>query len=245
MCSDLRAHGLDAAINALGGTWQPSQFDAPCINGPISAYRDAIHIYPEIVAGNPAGGDRVVRWLLGPQRYAHAENDLVVVWDRMIDDRYPRLQVPIIESEVFCPRLAPRSGVARWVGKGIAGPVPPGTIEITRSWPSHRAELAELLASVDYVISNDPFSSVCLEATMCATPVLIDFHGWSAGVCGTWDRERVGATLTGGKGLAWSPDELDTARLQAGTVHHDYVEVATLYMSDDLHHFMEDMEAMA
>lgn len=246
LCDDLRAHGLPAAIHPMFGPYRENPYDAPSIEGQSAAvFRDAWHLYPEIVAGNPSGGERVIRWMLGPQRHDPAPTDRVYTWDHAITADLPRLQVPIVDLNVFHPGRGRRMGVARWVGKGLAGPVPAGTIEITQSWPQSRSTLGEVFRSVDHLISNDPFSALNLEATMCGTPVLIDFQGWGPAAqvaAGTWDQKRAADSLFGDDGFAWSPEELDEARERARSVFSHYVEMALPAMAEDLRLFIESTQ---
>lgn len=243
LCDDLRAHGLPAAIHPMLGPYRENPYDAPSIEGqPAAVFRDAWHLYPEIVAGNPSGGERVIRWMLGPQRHDPAPTDRVYTWDHAITADFPRLQVPIVDLNVFHPGRGQRTGVVRWVGKGLAGPVPDGTIEITQSWPQSRSMLGEIFRSVDYLISNDPFSALNLEATLCGTPVLVDFRGWGPAAqvaAGIWDQKRVADSLFGDDGFAWSPEQLDEARERARSVFYNYVEMSLPAMAEDLRLFME------
>ncbi len=244
LCNDLRAQGLPAAIHPMFGPYKANPFDAPSIEGQSAeVFRDAWHVYPEIVAGNPSGAARVIRWLLGPERHASASTDLVYTWDYAITPDLPRLQVPIVDLNIFYPGSGQRSGIARWTGKGLPGPVPTGTFEITQSWPQNRFKLGEVFRSLDYLISNDPFSAMNLEATMCGTPVLIDFRGWGAAAevaAGTWDQKRAAASLFSDDGFAWSPEELEEARRRARSVFSRYVEMALPAMTADLHRFIDD-----
>ncbi len=243
LCNDLRAQGLPAAIHPMLGPYRDNPFDAPSIEGQSAeVFRDAWHVYPEIVAGNPSGAARVIRWLLGPERYPSASTDLVYTWDYAITPDLPRLQVPIVDLNIFYPGAGQRSGIARWTGKGLPGPVPAGTLEITQSWPQNRFKLGEVFRSLDYLISNDPFSAMNLEATMCGTPVLVDFQGWGAAAevaAGTWDQKRAAASLFSDDGFAWSPEELEEARRRARSVFSRYIEMALPAMTEDLRIFIE------
>lgn len=168
----------------------------------------AIGVYPEIVSDNPSGYEKIVRWLLNT---ADLPDDPTWAWESGMGD-YPLLTVNIIELDLFKPRGSHRSGVAYWVGKGEKDEyfIPDRAEEISRDNYTSRESLAERLASLDYLISFDPFTAVNIEAVVSGTPVLvrgqhrkmtseeIQGHGWTP------------------YGIAYSMSELDEARR---TVH--------------------------
>lgn len=126
-------------------------------------------IYPEVVKGNPLGADRPITWLLNraePTGEAWA-------WDESLGD-YPLLTVNIIESGLWVP--GPKSGrVAYWIGKGQIdySVIPHDAIHIGRHNFPVRADLAAFVASLDYLISFDPFTAMNLEAVLAGTPVVL------------------------------------------------------------------------
>ena len=168
---------------------------------------EAITVYPEIVTDNPYGSARVVRWLLN--RADVPDDGLKFAWADGMDA--PLLTVDIIETDLFYPRTGPRNGTAFWVHKGNMASrfVPSGSRQITHGWPATRPELAELLGSIDYLISFDPFTAMVPEALLCGTPVLIPTQG-------AWTRAEIESHGWVPYGVAWSLDELDQAR---ATVH--------------------------
>ncbi len=182
---------------------------------------EAVHVYPDIVEGNPARARRVVRWYLGPEQYPPGPDDLEFAWVPEFSTRpAPRLMVDVIEPDLFFAKSRPGTGTALWIGKGLRSSTPrverlevkwsrwrlrrllPPTREITSAWPHDRAELADLLRDVDLLISYDCISSLNLEAVLCGTPVLL------AGPAG----RRLRDTIIGHLGMVCRRRDLDRAR---------------------------------
>lgn len=192
---ELRQRGFNAVMHMTHGAYAGNPFDVPCSSSLSAAEQsEAIHVFPEITIGNPSGSDRVVRWLLN---FADRP-DMKFVWVPAIGD-HPVLTVPFIETDLFCFDGRSRSGVAVWAGKGSVDHslIPAGAQVITQSWPASRAEVAELLKSVEYLLSFDPYTAMNTEAAMCGTPVLVVDDGrWNLdllsdstfGLCGITDR---------------------------------------------------------
>lgn len=118
------------------------------------------------------------------------------------------LTVNIIELDLFRPSSKSRSGTAYWVGKGEFDPsvIPTGSVEINRGNYTSRPEVAELLSTVQYLISFDPFTAMNLEAVLCGTPVLIQ------GQHPVMTRQQIIEHNWIPFGVAWDMEELDEAR---------------------------------
>lgn len=170
----------------------------------------AIGVYPEIVAANPEGYERIVRWLLNEA--VLPDDGLTFAWDEGLGE-FPLLRVDIIEKDLWLPFDGPRSGTAYWVGKGTVDPalIPQGAVQISRGNFPHRPDLAAFIRSLDYLVSFDPFTAVTLEATLCGTPVVIPVDG------GRWHRHPKIR-----HGIAWGFDELEQARDTVGLAFADY-----------------------
>lgn len=226
---ELTCKGVETAVASLGPTpWTSSECPYPI----VPAYRwnasqraEAVHVYPEIVQGNPAHADRVVRWLLGPRRYE--TDDLEFGWIPSFD--VPVLNVDIIEAEHFYPKLQPGSGYVVWRGKSSLT-IWPGK-EITFDWPSNREELGDVLRAADLVVSFDPFSALTLEATVCGTPVLIPDS-----------IEPVESPRFGRLGIAWGVSELEQARAEVheSAAHYQQLRVD---FAGDIDRFIERTSA--
>lgn len=198
----------------------------------------AVHVYPEIVTGNPAGASRVVRWALNtPGRLTGREmgegpDDLVVTWHPLYRPGVPVLRVPLIERQLFYPKTRPGAGVLSWVYKGqpLEPDEMPGAREVTFEWPATRAELADELRAAEVLYSCDPFSSLNDEAVVCGTPVLFS--------------RAATATLTGlgferARGMAYHVGELPLATTEAlleGAARHD---AAVAGAAGDVDRFVE------
>ena len=138
---------------------------------------------------------------------------------------WPLLTVNIIELNLFKPSTRPRAGVAYWVGKGVKDEsvLPTGSIEIHRGNYPSRAEVAELLSSVNYLISFDAFSAINIEAVLCGTPVLI------AGSHPRMSRDDIMAHNWTPFGVAWSQDELDEARREVHLAYDHYLSLLPVF----------------
>lgn len=182
---------------------------------------NAIGVYPEIVSDNPENYQHIVRWLLNT---ADPFAEPTWAWEKNMgsDDL---LTVNIIELNLFRPSTNIRSGSAFWVGKGVKDPsvIPSNCIEIHRGNYTSRHEVAQLLQSINYLISFDPFTAMNLEALLCGTPVLIlgqhqrmtrqDIldHGWTP------------------FGIAFSMEEMDEAKSQVHLARDHYLSLLPVF----------------
>lgn len=168
---------------------------------------DALLIYPEIVAGNPYGADNYIHWLLNKATH----DGVCWAWEAGMGD-FPLLTVDIIERELWKPHSGLKSGVAWWQGKGTVDRsiIPNKALQITQTNFRDRKDLANYIATLDYLISFDPFTALNVEAVCAGTPVLVHApHN-------NWQIDEVKEHNWTPYGLAYTPDELDYAR---ETVH--------------------------
>ena len=205
------------------GGFVANPFDVPeCHQIP----ENAIHVYPEIVTGNPSGSSRVVWWLLN-----HAEREgLKFVWNPSIGP-WPVLAVPHIESDIFYPGDGPRSGVVVWGGKNGVQYEPEGARRITYDWPSSRTELADLLRGSEYLLSFDTYSAVVHEATLCGCPVVVVDDG-------RWGLETANAGFVNLFGVVDHESKLDAARAEVGLAFQHYLDSFKV-MDEQLDVFVE------
>ena len=224
----LRDRGLQAEMKMTHGAFVSNPWSVPeCRWIP----EDAIHIYPEIVQGNPSGSDRVVWWLLN-----RADKEgLKFVWHPNIGN-HPVLNVPYLEPDIFKPGTGARSGVLVWVGKGSRGYVPDKAREITHQWPASRKELAEVLQSAEYLISFDGYTAIVHEATLCGCPVVvIEQDGWDVSHC-----------LNGPMkihGVVDCVSKLDDARAEVGKSFQAYLDYFST-MANQLDSFIERTQTL-
>jgi len=224
----LRQRGLQAEMKMTHGSFVENPWSVPeCLEVP----ENAIHVYPEIVEGNPSGSDRVVWWLLN-----HADKPgCKFVWNPKISNS-PVLNVPYIEPDIFYPSHGQRSGVLVWVGKGVMGLVPDGARVITSHWPSSRKELADVLRSAEYLISFDPYSAMVHEATLCGCPVVVVGNG-------RWDVSNLNDGPMKIKGVVDCVTKLDEARATVGESHQVYIDYFPT-MADQLDMFITQTQML-
>lgn len=183
---------------------------------------DCIGVYPEIVAGNPENYRHVARWLLNKADLP--DDGPIFAWESGMGE-YPLLTVNLLEPDLWTPGTGRRSGVAYWVGKGVRDErfIPDRAIEITRSNFTTRRELSELIRSLDYLISFDPFTAVNLEAVVSGTPVLIRSTDtkWTRDVIEQHDWLRYG--------VAWSMESLEQARKDVHLAYDHYQSLLPVF----------------
>lgn len=187
------------------------------------AVADVIGIYPEIVPNNPEGYSRIIRWKLNKADLP--DDGPTYAWETGMGE-HPLLTVNIVE-DFFHPRPNTKTNtVAYWAGKGVVDPavLPDGAIAITRSNHPDRVELARFLASVDLLISFDPFTAVNLEAVVSGTPVLIHANG-------PWDRATISQHGWLPYGVAWQASELERARDTVGKARFHYEALKQIFQA--------------
>lgn len=224
----LRERGYRAEMMMTHGPFVGNPWGVPeCVSVPV----DAIHVYPEIVQGNPSGSSRVVWWLLN-----HAERDgLRFVWHPAIGS-LPVLNVPYLEADLFYPGEGSRSGVLVWKGKGDRCFVPEGARLITHGWPASRVELAEVLRSAEYLISFDAYTALVHEATLCGCPVVIKDDG-------TWNLAKAQNGPMRIYGAVDDESRLDEARAEIWQAYPAYLDYG-IKMSQQLDLFIELTQAL-
>lgn len=256
LAGQLQQAGRRVAISPLPSPWQPEE---PPIElsltstWPETVVRDAVHVYPDIVKGNPAGADRVVRWQLGRKRFPAEPGDVEFAWAPEVCPRPAhRLVVDVIEPELFFEKSSPGSGTLWWFGKE-RGAIPTLGIRrftrgwrwrlmmnvgrfrgtrITQTWPATRRELAIALRAADVLVSLDSFSALNGEATLCGTPVLL---------VGDAARQPPPDTIFGERGVVRSPKHLDRARAEIPEAIAHY-EALRSEISGDVENFMKICE---
>jgi len=202
-------------------------YQLPAVNHP-----DAITIYPEIVNTNPMDAERIVRWKLN--RADLPDDGLTYSWETGMGD-HPLLTVNIVEDFWYPRPNSKTRNVAYWVGKGAYDPlvIPPGAEEISRDNHPDRRELAEYIASLDYLISFDPFTAVNLEAVISGTPVHIHAPG------NTWHRTTIRNHGWLPYGTTWTGD-IDEARATVPKAREHY-EALKVVFSSRVDSFLEDI----
>jgi hypothetical protein len=169
------------------------RFQTPIAPMNNNLVQDSIVVYPEIVTGNPLGAKRVVRYLLNKEAQfgqgviKKAPTDYVLVYSNLYGTGHCNLLIPHYNFEIFnefgALDLEKRTQSCWYIGKGDkygeVSPVP-GALEITRSWPADRFELASILKKTKLLFTWDSTTSLITDAIMCgAVPVLLRIEPWS------------------------------------------------------------------
>jgi hypothetical protein len=174
-----------------------------------------IVIYPEIITNNPMNTNQYFQWLL-----ADAKKDgLSFEWVKGLGGDH-LLTVNIIDLQIFNPKKGKRKNVGYWIGKGSKNiDLPENSELINKFEPSNRQELADQLASYEYIISFDSFTAINYEATLLGTPVLISNQTHD------WTQEKLKKTDWPTYGICWSIDELEKAKKEVEKQYEAYVQL--------------------
>lgn len=224
----LRQRGLRAEMMMTHGRFVGNPWGVPeCGEVPP----DAVHVYPEIVEGNPSGSDRHVWWLLNRSD----KQGVKFVWHPDISFD-PVLNVPYLEHELFKPADGPRSGVLVWRGKGHLRFIPDGAQLITHDWPANRAELARLLQGAEYLISFDAYTALVHEAALCGCPVVVfDDGNWNLAKSSSGPMKLYGVTD--------SLEKIHEARADVHLSYQAYLDYLPV-MADQLTDFISATQSL-
>lgn len=170
-------------------------------------------VYPEIEMGNPLNAKHYCHWLLNTREIS----GLTFGWAKDMGSEN-LLTVNIIEPNIFYPRYNQRKGVAYWVGKGDSSGfvIPQGAIEITRTEPTLRTQVANLLASVEYFLTFDDYTALTIEATLVGTPVLIQTRNIEK------SKQRIIDSGWPSYGVIYDINDLDKAKREVIKQHEAY-----------------------
>lgn len=166
---DLQKWLVRAGYDALVCTYSPDY--------PKAQFVDDIVIYPEVAPGNLLNAKRIVRYVmntpgkLGRGERSYAADEFLVAYNQQLapyaDGRV--LEVPSIEPWFYDPGAeSPRDVDVFYVGKGRnTGHHPPDALEITKTWPPTRREMAALLRRARRLYCYDGFTIMVREAWLC------------------------------------------------------------------------------
>ncbi|MFJ4145651.1 glycosyltransferase [Pseudomonas sp. NPDC089734] len=186
---------------------------------------EPIVVYPEVVPGNPLGGNVVVRYLLNQPGFLNAvdvdgygDDDIFYGYTHDLqlpgqpDDQL--LFMPPFDRRVFrLPEQADKripGKICYYQGRGSQARVDPAllapdSIEITSTWPASWEELADVFQQCEYFYSTES-SALAGEAALCGCigVILPNEHA----------PKIIGQSETKGYGIAWgqSPEQLEWAR---------------------------------
>jgi len=151
------------------------------------ALDNGICIYPEIVQGNPLMAKRVARYFLyydgaiSGTKSDYALSDFLIAFNPIyIKNPNAILFKPPIDSAMSdegAPEFSSRTLDLTFYGKGPKYAdcfLVDGTVELSKSWPRTKRELASLLRNTRYLYTWDCHSAVNMDAMFCgARPVLM------------------------------------------------------------------------
>ena len=193
LCHHLNVRGFPTVVLADEGEPLP---DWNCfVTGALGDLGSSVVIYPEVVAGNPLGADRVVRWVLntpgllgGDHRYDDSEVVFVYdlqklpdvnravatpvgperrLWTGLVDPSviYPD---PGVTRDLVCSFTHKGAHLARGISLPTDEPVPP-----LESLTDSLASLGDTLRRTRTLYSYDHYSNVLREAVISGCDVRV------------------------------------------------------------------------
>jgi hypothetical protein len=154
-------------------------------------------VYPEAILNNPLNAKRVIRYFLSKdgvqsgRKVNVGPDDFILAHSRVIHPNPHHVSYfaevnPLFHNEGTYPAEHRQLDIT-YIGKGglygVTQPIP-GTIEITRTWPAKKEQLAMLLRNCRFFYTADACSAVNVEALACgAIPAF--FHN------GPWSNEEI------------------------------------------------------
>lgn len=173
-----KRHPLDVGFN------RSPQFDTP-LAAP-SDLKDAIVIYPEVVAGNPLNASKVVRWFLNkPGRLTgnvhYSDNEYCFFYQEAFNDetinpnKDNKLYITAVFDEVFKTKtpLHERSGTCYILRKGRdRAPVPAELYGPIIDHLPHE-EVASIFNKHEYCVSYDLYTMYSAYAVMCGCKSIV------------------------------------------------------------------------
>lgn len=148
---------------------------------PIESFADDIVIYPEVAPGNLLQAKRVVRYILnapgklGNGEKTYGKEELLVAYNTEMAPYADglSLQVPATEP-FFYNKDGQRDKDAFYAGKGLNLHLhPPHCLEISKTFPATRRQLADFLRTVNTLYTYDDFTMLAHEAKICGCKVVL------------------------------------------------------------------------
>jgi len=166
---------------------------------------DGYVIYPEVIAGNPLGAKRVVRYLLNFEGAVNGNallagpNDFILAFSKRFHPAPHGVLFRVLPKPGFdtincsLPRHRPLD--VTYIGKGAQYDqcsIVPGTLEITRQFPTAKQQLSLILKKTRFFFSWDIVSDTSIDALLCgAIPVFLTDRPIAASDLDQWELGRI------------------------------------------------------
>lgn len=182
-CHQLRERGVDAVM-AYAKRFNP-EWRTPEWNGTLR--RHDVVVYPEVVNGNPYGAKAVFRYILFPRRVDNvAKTDRFFIYSKrflkesgdIFKKSFTEEQVffiPFFRTELFNHDNLPEERDIILTYKCTLKDCDHQVL-ITDTWPPSQEELAALYKRAKYLVSNDRYTAITLEAQLCGCPTVVLQH---------------------------------------------------------------------
>jgi hypothetical protein len=212
LCDQLNKIGYQAKIFI----YEPSQIVNPQFNTPIGYIEGSVVIYPEIIVNNPLNATKVVRYLLNKEGALQkkminwGKTDYPLAFSKAFRGDCETLFYFPSDLSIFYDNGTKRTQNAFYIGKGfLNGDCPKlDCFEITRTFPSTKQELADVLRRSKILFSYDACSGTNIDAALCGClPYFLQKP-----LLGLENAEL-------GKYWAESAEEIDQALEQMSTLH--------------------------
>jgi O-antigen biosynthesis protein len=208
---EVTSGGIRVLYGLIGWLLAKGQIVIPNASGP-----EFITIYPEIVHGNPLGGQKVARYILatpgvmgmgdkpGPLEFDASESLWVFsqLYNTMgIDDDHIMF-LPILDLHTFrITNTNKRTKSCKLVGKGqdLGLPQTEGLFDLNRQFSSNQQALADYLNECEVMYSYDPNSAMFEIARLCGCRVVV--------IPSRYTKEEFSKYEPGMNGISWGVEE--------------------------------------
>jgi hypothetical protein len=154
------------------------------LDNPIKSINDflenGVMIYPEIIAGNPIGAKRVVRYLLNKDDKPYPGEfvcSFMKFYRNNPDHILFKITSPDFMNSEKTNHWSNRKMDVTYFGKGpkfVDCKLIPDTVLIERDWPRDQMQLAIMLKNTRYLFSYDGNSALTTDAMLCgAVPIIL------------------------------------------------------------------------
>lgn len=255
LCDALIRSGFEAYVSA--GVVDP-RLMTPRLTGDVRALHksqgvEPVVVYPEVMDGNPMGGNVVVRYLLNHPGLLRevspfGKDDILFSYTRallqpgMSEDRI--LYMPAVDLSIFCPPTDPATRIGGKVcyyqGRHAQALVDPtllaaDSVEITQQSPGSWEDLAALFQSCEFFYCTEP-SGLAAEAVLCGCVAIILPNKYATAPLSQHENN--------GYGCAWgnTPENIERARETLPMMRESLLKNQMAFWSG-LDHFIEVTQA--